>query len=111
MAHSVLWGSDRGTVTAEIALGIPAILGVIGVGLGALRWGVDAVNAVSIASESALLLSRGALVDDVQSQLNEATNLAEWVVRVAPDRVCVAGSVAAPIGFLPPIEIGRCVNT
>jgi hypothetical protein len=107
----VLWGSDRGTVTAEIAIGIPAILGVIGLGLGALRWGVDAVTAVSVATESAISLSRGALVNDVQSQLSEANSSIGWAVRVASDRVCVSGSVPAPLGFLPPIEVSRCVNS
>ncbi|CAB4584872.1 MAG: hypothetical protein F2574_00745 [Actinobacteria bacterium] len=106
----MLWGSDRGTVTAEVAIGIPAILGVIGLGLGALRWGVDAVTAVSVATESAISLSRGALVNDVQSQLSEANRSTDWVVSVAADRVCVSGSVPAPLEFLPPIEISRCVN-
>ena len=107
----MLWGSDRGTVTAEIAIGIPAILGVIGLGLGALRWGVDAVTAVSVATESAVSLSRGALVNDVHSQLSEANSSIGWAVSVASDRVCISGSVPAPLGFLPPIEISRCVNT
>ena len=107
----MLLGNDRGTVTAEIAIGIPAILGVIGLGLAALRWGVDAVTAVSVATESAISLSRGALVNDVQSQLNEANSLVGWVVSVASERVCVSGSVPAPLGLLPPIEISRCVNT
>ena len=107
----MLWGSDRGTVTAEVAIGIPAILGVIGLGLGALRWGVDAVTAVSVATESAISLSRGALVNDVQSQLSEANRSTDWVVSVAADRVCVSGSVPAPLGFLPPIEVSRCVNS
>lgn len=107
----MLWGNDRGTVTAEIAIGIPAILGVIGLGLGALRWGVDAVTAVSVATESAISLSRGALANDVQSQLSEANSSVGWDLSVAADRVCVSGSVPAPLGFLPPIEISRCANT
>jgi hypothetical protein len=106
----VLWGNDRGTVTAEIAIGIPAILGVIGIGLGALRWGMDAVAAVSVASESAIEIGRGADVDDITSRLNGGSESAVWRITTGGASVCVEGSVTAPLGFLPPISVSRCVN-
>jgi hypothetical protein len=106
-----LWGSERGTVTAEIAIGIPAILGVVGVGLGALRWGMDAVMAVSVAAESAVEIGRGANLDDIASRLNRASESAAWTITTANGAVCVEGSVIAPLGFLPPIAISRCAPT
>jgi hypothetical protein len=107
----VLWGSERGTVTAEIAIGIPAILGVIGVGLGALRWGMDAVMAVSVAAESAVEIGRGANLDDIAFRLNRSSEAAAWTITTANGTVCVEGSVNAPLGFLPPIAISRCAST
>jgi hypothetical protein len=106
-----LWGSERGTVTAEIAIGIPAILGVVGVGLGVLRWGMDAVMAVSVAAESAVEIGRGTNLDDIASRLNRSSESAEWTITAANGTVCVEGLVTSPLGFLPPIEISRCVPT
>ncbi len=106
----MLWGNDRGTVTAELAIGVPAILGVIGVGLGALRWGIDAVTAVSVASESAIALSRGENTADVSSRLNAAIGFTQWRVATGESKTCVEGFVAAPLGFLPPISVSRCID-
>jgi len=107
----VSWGNDRGTVTAELAIGIPALLGIVGVGLGALRWGMDAVNAVSIATESSIAIGRGDPVDDVQSRLNSANASTHWAITIGGGGACVTGAVSAPFGFLPPITIVRCANT
>ncbi len=107
----MLWGSERGTVTAEIAIGIPAILGVVGVGLGALRWGMDAVMAVSVAAESAVEIGRGTNLDDIAFRLNRSSESAAWTTTTANDTVCVEGLVTAPLGFLPPIAISRCAST
>lgn len=105
------WGSDRGTVTAELAIAVPALLGIVGVGLGALRWGMDAVNAVSMATESSIAIGRGGAVDDVQSRLNSANALTHWTITIGRGGACVTGQVGAPFGFLPPITIVRCANT
>ena len=107
----MFWGNDRGTITAELAIGIPVLLGVVGVGLGALRWGMDAVNAVSMATESSIAISRGDAVDDVQSRLNSANAWTHWAITIGREGACVTGEVGAPFGSLPPITIVRCAKT
>lgn len=104
------WGSDRGTVTVELAIGIPVMLGVVGLGLGAIRWGMDAVAAVSMAAESLLDVDRGADADVVMGQLSEASRSIQWAVDESADRVCVTGSITSPLTVLGPIVIEQCLT-
>lgn len=97
MRRNVL--DDRGAVTAEFAVTLPAILLVLTLGVGALSAGATAVRLQHVAAESARLFGRG---DDDRARrvVSEAGGT------VALDRVdslvCVDVSAPAPI----PLPVG-----
>lgn len=102
--------SERGTVTAEYAIGIPAVLAVLGLALAALRWGMDGVTGTTVAAETAFAIARGR---DEATALSKAADLlptADWSATVAGGRVCVAGSIPSPLPGLDPQTVSQCVN-
>lgn len=103
--------SERGTVTAEIAMGIPAVLGIIGLGFGALRWGADQVTATTVAAESSLAIARGADPGSAMSLARDALPSARWEVSMDSGRVCVTASMPAPLVLLESHRVRQCASS
>lgn len=85
---------DRGAVTAEFAVALPAIVLVLALGLGALATGMTAVRLQQAVAESARLLGRG---DDGRARAVMAQVGATFSVDRADALVCVEASVSAPV--------------
>lgn len=103
--------NDRGAVTAELAIGIPTVLGLVGLVLGAMRLGMDGVTATTVASETAFAIARG---DDSGSALHSARSVlptGDWSANLSAGRVCVSATIPAAIPFAPPMVIRQCVST
>lgn len=103
--------NDRGAVTAELAIGIPTVLGLVGLILGAMRLGMDGVSATTAASEAAFAISRG---DDSMSVLESARGVLPdgvWTAQTSAGRVCVSVTLPANIPLVPPMVIQQCVST
>ena len=106
--------SDRGTVTAELAMGIPAILGLVGIVLGGMRWGMDAVTATTVAAETSLGIARGEQDNVALDRARALLPSAEWsLVKSASStgRKCArhaANCSASPC--LPPRVRGRLIS-
>ena len=103
-------GSERGTVTAEYAIGIPAILAVLGIALSALRWGMDGVTGTTVAAETAFAIARGRDESAALSKAEDLLPVAEWSANSSANRVCVAGSIPSPLPGLDPQTVSQCVN-
>lgn len=53
------WHSERGSVTAELAIAMPAVSLIIGITLGAFALQVDRMKLVDVAATAARALARG----------------------------------------------------
>ncbi|MFM6968719.1 MAG: hypothetical protein ACKOWN_07365 [Microbacteriaceae bacterium] len=102
--------SDRGTVTAELAMGIPSVLGVAGLLLAALRWGMDGVTATSIASDTAYSITRGEPAELALNRARAALPSGTWTVNATSASTCVAARLTAPIPFVPIQTVSQCVT-
>lgn len=93
--------ADRGAVTAEFAVALPAIVLVLALGLGALAAGATAVRLQQAAAESARLFGRG---DDERARAVVADVGATVSVEREDSLVCVEASApisaAVPLGSL-----------
>lgn len=109
--RSPLWSSERGTVTAELAIGIPTVLGIVSLALGALRWGMDGVSATTVASETAFAISRGVGHEAAISSARSALPRAMWSVDQTDSSICVLAEINAPFPLMPDSEVRQCVST
>lgn len=100
-------GNERGAVTAELAIGIPALLGVVAITLGAMRWGTDAATATTLAAESSFAIERGQPVESVLSSVRARMPHAEW----SASGTCVRAVLPPPIPLAQPITIEQCATT
>ena len=85
---------DRGAVTAEFAVALPAVILVLALGLGALAAGATAVRLQHAAAESARLFGRG---DDGRAREVVAGVGATISVERRDRLVCVEASAPVPI--------------
>lgn len=99
-------GNERGAVTAELAIGIPALLGVVAITLGAMRWGTDAAAATTIAAEASLAMERGQSTDSVLNVARTRLPHAEW----SAAGVCVRAVLPPTIPLAQPITIEQCAS-
>lgn len=89
--------NDRGMVTAELAVGLPALLAVVTIGLSALAMVTDEVRCVDAARVGARLLARGEAVGDVRRELaRQSPPGARVVMAVEGERVRVEVSAEPP---------------
>lgn len=93
-----------------MAIGIPAILGVIGLGLGVLRWGMDGVSATAVASETAFAIARGEDLDALVARSRAAMPDVVWEATTESGRVCVIASIPAPLALVSPHEVRQCAS-
>ena len=97
---------DRGSVTAEFAVAVPAIVIVLALGVGVLGSTATAVRLQHVAAESARLIGRG---DDARAQAVLGEIGATMSVARRDGLVCVETS--APVAGtlpLPPVRARAC---
>ncbi|MCX6502734.1 MAG: hypothetical protein NT132_10100 [Microbacterium sp.] len=95
------WG-DRGSVTAEFAVALPAVVLVIALGAAALSAGARQVRLQDAAADAARLLARGDDDGRAQAVIGAAVTDAAMSVDHPGDLVCVTAT--APAG-LPGITV------
>jgi hypothetical protein len=106
--RSVSSRDDRGLVTLEIAIAIPALLLVIGLLIGVIRWSMDAVTATSVASEAARDIVRGEHTDERLEAAERIVPLAEWSARLEPFDVCVDARFPPPLPLMGHVTVSQC---
>lgn len=90
-------GDERGSVAAELAIALPAVLLALLLGVGALSAAATQVMLQDVASDAARLLGRG----ESQSRAAQAVGVVDGAVlasRVDGDLVCATASVQVQIG-------------
>lgn len=97
---------DRGAVTAEFAVALPAIVVVLALGLGALAAGATEVRLQHAAAESARLFGRG---DEAGARAVVTSIGATVSVDRGETLVCVEASAAIPLPLpLGPLSARSC---
>lgn len=110
-----VWRSERGTVTAELALLLPIIVGVLAVAIGALRlMGVQMENTVLV-GDWARSLSRGAEFATVHRQVDTIRPGAQLSAVQQDQILCIklTEPVTVPLwsALIPRLEVSTCVPT
>lgn len=108
MARSASFRDEKGLVTLEIAVAIPALLLVIGLVIGIIRWSMDAVTATSVASEAARDIVRGEPLADRLKSAEHIVQLADWSARVEPFEVCVDARFPPPLPLMGHVTVSQC---
>jgi Flp pilus assembly protein TadG len=95
--------SERGTVTAEFAIVLPAVLLVLAAALGALQIAGDQLRLQAVAVDAARMFARGdpAAASRVAGQLRGAS----VTRRTTGTLVCADARTTASIGVLPGIAL------
>ena len=106
--HSASSRDEKGLVTLEIAIAIPALLLVVGLIIGVIRWSMDAVTATSVASEAARDIVRGEPEGDRLAAAKRIVPLAEWSARVEPFDVCVDARFPPPLPLMGHVTVSQC---
>jgi len=98
-------GRDRGAVTAEFAVAMPALVLLLGFSLGAVDAALDKVRCVDAARDAALVAARGG--DGVAAGLAEAPPGAAVVVTINGDLVrATVTTRTRPLGrHLPGVDV------
>lgn len=99
---------EKGLVTLEIAIAIPALLLVVGLIIGVIRWSMDAVTATSVASEAARDIVRGEPEVERLASAKRIVPLAEWSARVEPFDVCVDARFPPPLPLMGHVTVSQC---
>lgn len=97
-------GAERGTVTAELAVALPAVLLVLVLCVGAIRLAAEQVRLVGLSADAARMIARGDDESTVRTGLATATSAMATTDRSADGTVCVDLVEPARLG---PIAIGR----
>ncbi|MBD7956307.1 TadE family protein [Microbacterium sp. Sa4CUA7] len=101
------WG-ERGSVTAEFAVALPAVIVVFVLFAGALTASSRQVRLEHAAAQGARLAARGEDAGRVHDAVSRALDGARAVIGGDGDLVCVTAS--APTGLLLPLEPLRAVS-
>lgn len=105
-----LRSDERGTVTAEIAIGIPAVLSVVAIAMGVLRWGMDGVAATTIGAETSLAIARGEVPSQALAHARNATPTMTWELEHTDGRICAVAIIPAPLPFVGPQTVRQCAT-
>ena len=102
-------GADRGSVAAELALALPAVVLVILLGVGALGAAARQVSLQDAAADAARLLGRGESAGAAAAVLTGAVAGASMSSSTQGELVCVDASVSVAVGFLRlPLSASSC---
>ena len=96
MRHRRL-GDDRGSVVAEFAVALPAVVLVLLLGVGMLGAGARHVRLQDAVADAARLAARGESPERVQAAVSAVAPGAAGVTFAKGDLVCVTGSVRAAL--------------
>ena len=99
---------ERGLVTIEIAIAVPALILVVGLIIGAIRWSMDAVSATSVAAETARNIVQGEPEATSLAASEQSVPLAEWSVRREPLEICVDALFPPPMLFMGHVTVTQC---
>lgn len=76
--------------------------------LGAIRWGVDAVAATSVAAETARVVVRGEDIPSALGASESAIPVADWSVILGVESVCVTAILPPPVPLASPARFEQC---
>ncbi|MEU1970900.1 TadE family type IV pilus minor pilin [Microbacterium sp. NPDC019599] len=93
-------GGDRGSVVAEFAVALPAVLLVLLLGMGALAAGATHVRLQDAAADAARVVGRGEPAEAASRVVSAAVSGAAAVVDRPGDLVCVTATAPAGIASL-----------
>jgi Flp pilus assembly protein TadG len=98
---------ERGAVSAELAVALPAVVVVVMLGVGALGAGARQVRLQDAAADAARLIARGEGVDRAAAVVALAGGTA--TIDDSGELVCVRASAPAPLALpLPPLTARSC---
>lgn len=97
-------GDDRGSVVAEFAVALPAVVLVLLLGMGALAAGARHVRLQDAAADAARLAARGESAERVEATVAAGSPGATATIERQGDLVCVTATV--PSG-LPAVLVAR----
>jgi Flp pilus assembly protein TadG len=93
--------NDRGSVTAELAVGLPIVVLVLAACLGGLSLATAQLRATDTAADVARVLGRGEPVDTAQSLIDRTVPGAQLSVSRAAGLICVRLAVTQRLLTLP----------
>jgi len=103
---------ERGSVTAEFAIVLPAAILVLGLCLAALSAATTNIANAAVARDAARSLSRGSAEAEVAYSVAVARPGAAFSIERTSLAVCVRLREAIPaialIEYLPPLEVSAC---
>jgi Flp pilus assembly protein TadG len=103
---------DRGSVTAEFAVVLPAAILVLGLCLAALSGATTHIANAAVARDAARSLSRGKTDSEVTYSVAVARPRASMVIERSALAGCVRLSESIPLTnlleVLPPLEVSSC---
>lgn len=108
MALCRLSRDERGLVTTELAIAIPALILVVGLVIGAIRWSMDAISATSVAAETARKIVRGDPEAASVAASEKSVPLADWSVRREPLEICVDARFPPPLPLMGHVTVTQC---
>jgi Flp pilus assembly protein TadG len=92
-------GGDRGSVVAEFAVALPAVVLVLVVGIGALAAGSRHVRLQDAVADAARLSARGESAARVHAAVSAAVPGAAVEIAARGDLVCVTASAPSLLGL------------
>jgi Flp pilus assembly protein TadG len=102
------WRGDRGSVSAEFAVALPAAILVLALGVGALGAAGRQVRLQDAAADAARLLARGEDTGRAQSAVGTAVPGASMAVEHRGDLVCVTASATVRVGIAVTLTGSAC---
>lgn len=93
--------ADRGSVTAEIAVGLPAVIVVLAACLGGLGLATDQLRAQDTAADAARVLGRGESVAAAERLVARSVGTAELAVTRPSELVCAQVTVERRVLLVP----------
>ena len=93
--HRPVTSDERGSVVAEFAVALPAVLLVLLLGVGVLGAGARHVRLQDAVADAARLAARGESSDRVHAAVTTAAPDASGVIEQRGDMVCVVASAPA----------------
>ena len=92
-------GDDRGSVVAEFAVALPAIVLVIAIGVGALAGSARQVRLQDAVADAARLSARGEPAQRVQDAVAASVGAVSVDISPRGDLVCVSASAPVLLGL------------
>ncbi|MEN9969906.1 MAG: hypothetical protein RLZZ229_114 [Actinomycetota bacterium] len=92
---------SSGTVTAELALALPAVSLVLAVTLGAFGLQIERMKLVSVAATAARALARGELNEEVRALSVDQLPNVELRINEQEQQICVTATLKVAMPALP----------